>query len=326
MTSRANAVADWPRLARDGFLVGAAVYAVAVAVGLAWYGTDARIWWAARLPDPYAFTDYIDGQPGFFYSPAFALAMTPFQWLPEPVFVAGWTALLFAALYAVAGKWSIAALLFPPVALDIATGNVHLLFAVVAVWGLGRASPGIATGGQPITAVAGPSPDTLAVFAPPGRSDAQTGHPPPVTSRIVRILAPALWAFPLLTKVTPGIGLVWFLVRREWRNLGIALGATGLIVAVSFALTPGAWAEWLGLLTANVGADVAYPHVPVPMLYRLPFAFALVAWGAQRNRRWTVPAAMLLALPVIWPGSFALLVATSPPARPASLPTALPQS
>jgi len=27
---------------------------------------------------------------------------------------------------------------------------------------------------------------------------------------------PAAWALVLITKVTPGIGLVWFAVRREW--------------------------------------------------------------------------------------------------------------
>ena len=37
---------------------------------------------------------------------------------------------------------------------------------------------------------------------------------------------PAAWALILLTKVSPGIGLIWFAVRREWRNLGIAIGAT----------------------------------------------------------------------------------------------------
>ena len=37
---------------------------------------------------------------------------------------------------------------------------------------------------------------------------------------------PALWAFNILTKVTPGVGLLWFLVRREWRPLAIALGTT----------------------------------------------------------------------------------------------------
>lgn len=122
---------------------------------------------------------------------------------------------------------------------------------------------------------------------------------------------PALWAFPLLTKVTPGIGLVWFAVRREWRNLGIALGATLAIVAVSFVLAPGAWGDWIGVLT-QAQPEVGYPHVSVPVLYRLPFALLLVAWGAWTDRHWTVPLSMLLALPVIWPGSFALLVAMYP--------------
>src|SRR4051812_32333136 len=32
---------------------------------------------------------------------------------------------------------------------------------------------------------------------------------------------PATWAFVLLTKVTPGVGLLWFAVRREWAKLAI---------------------------------------------------------------------------------------------------------
>ena len=36
---------------------------------------------------------------------------------------------------------------------------------------------------------------------------------------------PWTWSLVLLTKITPGIGLLWFVVRREWRNLAIALGA-----------------------------------------------------------------------------------------------------
>ena len=52
---------------------------------------------------------------------------------------------------------------------------------------------------------------------------------------------PAAWSIVLLTKITPGIGLLWFVVRGEWRNLFIALGATALIVAVSFVILPEAW-------------------------------------------------------------------------------------
>ena len=38
---------------------------------------------------------------------------------------------------------------------------------------------------------------------------------------------PAAWAFVILTKVTPGIGLLWFAVRRAWRPAGDRLRRDG---------------------------------------------------------------------------------------------------
>jgi hypothetical protein len=120
---------------------------------------------------------------------------------------------------------------------------------------------------------------------------------------------PAVWAFVLLTKVTPGIGLLWFAVRREWRSLGIALGATALVVAVSAVVMPGAWLEWLALLVRLAGREGTWAAVPIPFLFRLPFAVAVVVWGARTDRRWTVPVAGMLALPALWYGSFSMLLA-----------------
>ena len=57
---------------------------------------------------------------------------------------------------------------------------------------------------------------------------------------------PAMWAIPLLTKIGPGIGILWFVVRREWRSLGIALGTTAAIVVVSLVIDPGAWGDGSG--------------------------------------------------------------------------------
>ncbi|HUP54957.1 MAG TPA: glycosyltransferase family 87 protein, partial [Methylomirabilota bacterium] len=108
---------------------------------------------------------------------------------------------------------------------------------------------------------------------------------------------PATWALVLLTKITPGIGLLWFVVRGEWRQLAIALGATAVVVAVSFATMPDAWFEWVGVLTRIAGRDGTWAAVPIPFLVRLPFAVALVVWGARTDRRWTVPVAGMLALP-----------------------------
>ncbi len=64
---------------------------------------------------------------------------------------------------------------------------------------------------------------------------------------------PWTWGFVLLTKVTPGVGLLWFAVRREWRSLLIALGVTGTIVAVSVAVNPQLWQEWFAFLARRAG-------------------------------------------------------------------------
>ena len=126
--------------------------------------------------------------------------------------------------------------------------------------------------------------------------------------------APALWAFVVLTKVTPGIGLVWFAVRREWRSLGIALAATAVVVAVSFVLAPGEWPAWIRSLVANAeGPRTTLGwYLPVPLLVRLPLAAVLIAWGGITDRRWILPIAVTLALPVVWLNSLAILVALLP--------------
>lgn len=40
---------------------------------------------------------------------------------------------------------------------------------------------------------------------------------------VVSFRHPGAWALAVLTKVSPGIGVAWFLVRREWHNLAVAL-------------------------------------------------------------------------------------------------------
>lgn len=129
---------------------------------------------------------------------------------------------------------------------------------------------------------------------------------------------PAAWAFILLTKVTPGVGLLWFAVRREWRNLAIALGATALVVAVTLPLMPGLWADWLATLRESTGLAPSKDISILPLIVRLPLAALLVAWGARTDRVWTIPAAAILAMPSIWASAPVLLLAAGRLARPAA--------
>jgi hypothetical protein len=141
---------------------------------------------------------------------------------------------------------------------------------------------------------------------------------------------PWTWSIVLLTKITPGVGLLWFVVRREWRNLAIALGATAAIVVVSFLVWPSAWAAWGEVLTRVAGRDGTWAAVPIPFVVRLPFAVAVVVWGAWTGRRWTVPVAGMLALPALWYGGLSMLLAcialreNVAPARPLRRPSARP--
>jgi len=123
---------------------------------------------------------------------------------------------------------------------------------------------------------------------------------------------PASWALILLTKITPGIGLLWFAVRHEWRSLAVALGATLAIAAVSAAVMPAAWRQWLDVIIANAGKGGTWASVPLPLWIRLPGAVALVVWGARTDRRWTVPVASMLALPALWYGGISMLLAVIP--------------
>jgi hypothetical protein len=125
---------------------------------------------------------------------------------------------------------------------------------------------------------------------------------------------PWTWSIVLLTKITPGIGLLWFAVRREWRALAIALGATVLIAAVSSVVAPQQWRDWVDVVVRNLasGKSGTWAAVPIPLWVRGPIAVAVVVWGARTDRAWTVPVASMLALPALWYGGISMLLAVIP--------------
>jgi hypothetical protein len=256
------------RLARDGFIVLAIAF-----IGLRLFAVkpwadsvDAYAYWTTR--DGSFYDAATTGRIGsYLYSPAFAQVLAPLVWLPIAVFTALWTALNSATLWFLLRRWALPSLLFLPIAFEIISGNVHLLYAAAIVVGFRW---------------------------------------------------PAAWALMFLTKVTPGIGVLWFLVRREWRSLAIALGVTAAIAAVSFVLDQAQWARWIDILRADAGgagsatfSTVGW-YLPIGLAPRMVAAVIVVVVAAWTDRRWLLPVGVVLAMPVVWLNSLAVLAACVP--------------
>ena len=124
---------------------------------------------------------------------------------------------------------------------------------------------------------------------------------------VVGFRYPGTWAFGMLTKVTPGVGLLWFAARGQWRHLAIAIGVTAAIAAVSFVVTPALWFDWLELLRASAGTAAGIQLVPLPLSVRLALGAVLVIFAARTDRAWLLPLAVMVALPNVWTTSTALI-------------------
>ena len=121
---------------------------------------------------------------------------------------------------------------------------------------------------------------------------------------------PVAWALPLLTKVAPGIGVLWLAGARQWRALAIALGSTAAIALASFAIAPGLWLEWVDVLAGNVDRPIPteIAVIPGPLWGRTAVAAGIALIGGWRGWRWAAPVAATLALPVPWSSGLTILV------------------
>jgi hypothetical protein len=120
---------------------------------------------------------------------------------------------------------------------------------------------------------------------------------------------PVAWAFPLLTKVTPGVGIGWYVGRREWRTAAMAMAFVAGAIAIAVVLTGAdAWRLWLERLATSTG-EAATNAIPIPLFARVPIAFAIAIYAGMSNRRWLVPIAVTLAMPVLWLIAFTPLIA-----------------
>ena len=127
---------------------------------------------------------------------------------------------------------------------------------------------------------------------------------------VIGLRQPAAWAFPILTKITPGIGVLWFVARREWRSAAIAVGTAAVIAAVSFAIGPDLWFAWIDRMRGDTGT--AGGTYLVVLVARGGVAAVLVFVAGLIGRAWLIPIAVLVSLPILWPDSLAILLACFP--------------
>lgn len=255
------------------------VFAILLAAGvflreiLSIYRGDAFIYWSSIRNPQLYLTGPADAPHGYLYAPAFVQILWPLLSLPWELFYGIWLVLMIAALLWMA-RPTVACLLFLTV---FVTFGIEPL--LVTRHALSSGNVALFMG--------------LAVAA--------------------GFRWPSAYALLILTKVTPAVGLLWFLVRREWRNLAIALGTTAAIALVSFCFAPNLWFDWFTVLKNNSGyPEPAFAYHFLPLMPRLVLAAAMTVVAARYNARWVVPIAATLAMPYIWTAGLVMLVGAVP--------------
>jgi hypothetical protein len=250
---------------RTAVILVGLVFGILQAVGRFPNPFDAAMYWAQDLGHAYYGAWGPDVQ--YIYPPVLAQILTFLHPIGWPIFVVAWTTLIWTALAYILGRWT-----WFFVALGIVSMVTPLPYEASAVLGYSL------NGNVELLITAG------IVVGLRGYA--------------------AGWLPGLVTKVVPGVGLGWHLLRREWRPLVKALGLAAVVVVVSFAISPGQWVDWLAFTIRN--ADVPSPLVlePVPLPVRLLTSLALLVWGARTNRIWVVPIVVGWCTPVLYQGTY----------------------
>ena len=241
--------------------VGFAVYAtIGLVVGLGWRQTaaipvDTAMYWRASSGGPmYGSVWGVDAASRYVYPPPLAQVLAPFHVIGWPAFELLWTIVIFLALWG-STRWA-------------SLGVLVVSGASLCAFGFDSALA------NPLAnALVGNIQSVIAVAI------------------LLSFRWPAAWAFVLLTKIGPGIGVIWYAARGEWRQFGLAIGATAAIAAVSFAIDPAAWFAFVRFATDNLNTSPPVAVVRIPLVVRIAMSVALTVWGARTDRRWTVPIA-----------------------------------
>lgn len=124
----------------------------------------------------------------------------------------------------------------------------------------------------------------------------------------------ALFSVGAAIKLSPGIGIAWLAARGRWRAAGVALGVGVVMLALSVALSPDAWRQFVEVIGARGPGDVS-SFLPLPYAVRAVAGLLLALIAGRLSGRWSgvlLVVAVTIALPTLWFAALSTLVAIVP--------------
>jgi hypothetical protein len=133
----------------------------------------------------------------------------------------------------------------------------------------------------------------------------------------------AFWVPAAAIKITPVLGIAYFAAAGRWRDAVKASVLGAAILAISVALGPQAWRQFLDVVGARAGTDGG-SLFPIPFALRLAVGLALVIIAGRIAVRATSRAesprvgeallivALVVANPTLWATAFSMLIAILP--------------
>lgn len=270
MTKRPAEAGRWDRYGLLACIAIGIVYGLAISTQTVHAVLDFRFYWRATDFGNLYPVDWMDPAYAYVYPPPLAQFVYPFHALPEIIVSTAWTTLCFVCLWYCVRQWTLPLL------------------------GLGVVGLAVSN-------------DVLAV----GLGQGMLGNINlPIAAAIVAGMRhPGWWFVPILTKMTTGVGVLWFAFRGEWRRFGIAVGVTALVLGVSYVISPGAWAEYVDFSIRNYGGPSSPPIIGPSLPLRVLASILLVWWGARTGRMWTVALAGGICNPGLYGLSQVLVIA-----------------
>lgn len=124
------------------------------------------------------------------------------------------------------------------------------------------------------------------------------------------------WAFAIgaSIKLAPGLGILYLLLRRRWRDGAVAIAVGLVILVVSVAIGPSTWSGFIATVQARGPGDIS-GLLPIPYFARVIAALVVTVIAGLVRPRLGEPllvVAITIALPTLWLDAFATLVAVLP--------------